>query len=63
MSEFSPSHARRLSTAEAAVYIGMSRSFLAHRRTTGGGPRRIKCGHRVVYDTRDLDAWLTANKS
>jgi hypothetical protein len=29
-------------------------------RCTGAGPIFIRLGRRVIYDTRDLDAWLNA---
>lgn len=50
----------RLSTQEAAQYVGLSRSYLEKKRLTGGGPRYAKLGTRVVYDVNDLDAWVNA---
>jgi hypothetical protein len=29
---------------------------------SGGGPAFIKLGRAVVYDTRDLDAWLASGR-
>jgi predicted DNA-binding transcriptional regulator AlpA len=52
----------RLSAAEAADYVGLSASTLSKRRVFGGGPKYLKLGRRVVYDTRDLDAWVDANR-
>ena len=53
---------RKLDTPEAAEYVGMSASTLSKRRVFGGGPRYLKLGRRVVYDTRDLEAWLDAHR-
>lgn len=53
---------RRLSERDAAVYIRMSPSFLAHDRI---GQRRIpfvKIGAAVRYCTGDLDRFLAACK-
>jgi len=30
---------------------------------TGDGPPFIRLGRAVVYDTRDLDAWLAARRA
>lgn len=62
MPDIFPPQPRRLSTAKAADYLGLSPSFLAHSRPKGDGPVFSKCGARIVYDTRDLDAWLDAHK-
>ena len=52
----------RLSTDDAGIYTGLSRQTLAKLRVYGGGPRFIKVGRRVIYDTRDLDTWLDSRK-
>ena len=52
----------RLSTDDAAVYIGLGRQTLAKLRVYGGGPRFMKLGRRVVYDSRDLDSWMESRK-
>jgi len=50
---------RRLRTPSAAEYLGLAVSTVEKLRVSGTGPRFIKAGPRaVVYDTRDLDAWL-----
>jgi predicted DNA-binding transcriptional regulator AlpA len=51
-----------LRVAEAADYIGISKSTLDKLRCYGGGPIFIKVGARVVYDRMDLDAWLAGKK-
>ena len=52
---------RGLSTAEAAQYTSVSKSFFEKARigaTETPGPQFIKVGRRVVYRRQDLDAWL-----
>jgi hypothetical protein len=55
---------RRLRQAPAAEYVGWSESTMEKKRLTGDGPPFIKLSDsgRVVYDTRDLDAWLAARR-
>jgi predicted DNA-binding transcriptional regulator AlpA len=50
------------STPEAASYCGLSRSFLNKLRCTGGGPRYVKLGRRVVYTKPDLDSWTEEHR-
>lgn len=52
----------RLDTKAAAIYSNVGWQTLAKFRVYGGGPKFIKIGRRVLYDTRDLDAWLESNK-
>lgn len=56
------SDGRRLDTAGAEDYTGLARQTLAKLRVYGGGPKYIKVGRRVIYDTRDLDEWLESRK-
>lgn len=49
---------RLLDTEQAATYVGSTRSTLEKKRMRGDGPIFLKIGRRVVYDKRDLDAWL-----
>jgi hypothetical protein len=60
-----PHFKRALSEAEAASYIGMSRSYLRQSRMDGErenrtpGPRLRRIGTRCIrYLIDDLDAWL-----
>ena len=46
-------------TAEAARYLGLSRSTLEKFRVYGGGPRYHKYLKVVRYRPEDLDAWLS----
>lgn len=53
---------RMLQTRQAAEYCGLSASTFEKLRLSGGGPRYVKLGRRVVYDPADLDAWLAENR-
>jgi excisionase family DNA binding protein len=52
----------RLTVKEAADYVRLAMSTLNALRTARRGPRFIKLGRKVLYDTKDLDAWLDRNK-
>jgi excisionase family DNA binding protein len=52
----------RLTVREAADYVRLAMSTLNALRTAGRGPRFIKLGRKVLYDTKDLDTWLDRNK-
>jgi predicted DNA-binding transcriptional regulator AlpA len=54
---------RRLRTPAAADYLGYSESTLEKKRLTGDGPTFIRLGRAVIYDTRDLEAWLAARRA
>jgi predicted DNA-binding transcriptional regulator AlpA len=62
MPEVAQNSGKMLRTKEAAPYCGSCASTFEKLRLYGGGPLYSKLGRRVVYDTRDLDAWLAANK-
>ena len=51
----------RLRIPAAAKYIGITEAALYMMRHRGDGPAYIKIGTRILYDTRELDAWLTRN--
>ena len=51
-----------LRTPQAAEYLGLSASVMEKMRLRGDGPRYAKLGRLVVYDIRDLDAWVDAHK-
>ncbi len=53
---------KRLRTADAAAYCGLSKSTFDKYRLTGEGPIFIKLGRSVVYDTGDLDSWMEDSK-
>jgi len=55
---------RRLRTPKAAEYLGCAKSTLEKKRVTGGGPPFIKLSRGVVvYDTRELDAWMAQRRA
>ncbi len=51
----------KLTTDEAARYVGVKKSTLAKWRVYGKGPRFLKLGHTVRYLRNDLDAYLAAS--
>ena len=58
-----PKHPKRRGrTADAASYIGLSKSTLEKYRVTGGGPVYASLGRIVIYDFDDLDIWVEARK-
>jgi predicted DNA-binding transcriptional regulator AlpA len=52
----------KLNAEEAAIFLGISKSWLNKKRGQGGGPQYHKFGRRVVYDLRDLELWAARNK-
>jgi len=58
-----PGTSPKLTTQEAADYLRLAASTLNKMRLTGGGPAYIKLGPcRVVYDLKDLEAWVAARR-
>jgi predicted DNA-binding transcriptional regulator AlpA len=47
-----------LTAGEAAETLGLAPSTLAKLRLSGNGPLYCKLGRRVLYRTKDLEAWL-----
>lgn len=55
--------ARALAEGDAAVYIGLSASFLrAARVGRCQGPPYLRAGRAVRYLREDLDAWLESRR-
>ena len=53
----------KLRAPGAAAYLGLSASTLAKMRLRGDGPKYAKLGRRIViYDLKDLEAWVDASK-
>jgi hypothetical protein len=53
---------QHLRTPQAAQFLGVSTSFLNHKRLTGGGPPYRKLAAKVVvYDIDDLHEWAKNN--
>ncbi|MGL5823489.1 MAG: helix-turn-helix transcriptional regulator [Nocardioides sp.] len=52
-----------MSIAQAAAYVGISKSTLYTWRTRrpGFGPRAVKAGAALRYRRSDLDAWIDAH--
>lgn len=44
----------------AAAYIGISYNHLSKLREKGRGPQYRKFGRNVLYDVKDLDAFMLA---
>jgi predicted DNA-binding transcriptional regulator AlpA len=54
---------RYLTTKQAAELLVISPATLDTWRSRGGGPTYIKAStRRILYDRRDLEAWLEARK-
>jgi predicted DNA-binding transcriptional regulator AlpA len=68
MEELAKTPVRCLSEAQAARYLGISRSTLRQGRVLGPiigrmpVPPFVKLGRRVVYLRDDLDQWLEAHR-
>ena len=45
---------------EAAAYLGISESALAHWSCHGKGPAKMLIGRRTYYVVADLDAWIAS---
>jgi len=52
----------KLTTPQAAAFVGLGVSSLEKLRVTAGGPAFLKIGRRVVYDTLDLEQWLAKHR-
>ncbi|QVI29928.1 helix-turn-helix domain-containing protein [Mycolicibacterium neoaurum] len=53
----------RLTTAQAAAYLGKPEATLRWWRHRDIGPRSYLIGRGVVYDRADLDQWLADQKA
>jgi excisionase family DNA binding protein len=49
-----------LTVHEAADYLRLSRRTLERYRTSGFGPKFVKCGRSVRYRQSDLEEWIAA---
>lgn len=52
----------KLSTPEAAHYLGLSPSYLKKLRKAGEGPVLFAFGRRYIYRREDLDAYAAAHR-
>lgn len=55
-----PNDPELISRPEAAAYLGVSVSSLAHWSMNGLGPVFVKLGRRAWYRQSALDAWIDA---
>ncbi len=49
-----------MTTAEFADLVRSSEGTVRYWRHVGKGPRSFRVGKRVLYDIRDVEAWLEA---
>lgn len=52
----------RLTTQEAAEYLGQKQQTLANWRSQGTGPGFYKVGSSVQYRVSDLEDWIEAHR-
>lgn len=52
----------RMNRAAAALYLGLSISWLVHAEAIGSGPASVHIGRRVWYFRADLDAFVQSNR-
>jgi len=43
---------------QAAIFLGMSISWMQRTRWEGGGPPYVKINHAVRYRQNDLEKWI-----
>ena len=55
---YRPQNRYLLTRQEAADYLGVSQSSLAHWPAKGAGPRQRVIGRSAYYHVADLDAWM-----
>jgi hypothetical protein len=53
---------RYLEPPDAAKFTNLSTTFLARARVDGNGPTFVKVGRKILYETRDLVAWMNSQK-
>jgi excisionase family DNA binding protein len=49
-----------LTVHEAADYLRLSQRTLERLRTSGLGPKFVKCGRSIRYRLTDLDQWIAS---
>lgn len=55
--------AGRMTTGEAALFLGLSVRTLELWRQKGLGPKYLRLGHSIRYDIDDLNAYLRSCQS
>lgn len=53
---------RRFSEREAAEFLGVQYQTLKNWRTAGRGPSFYRVGTKIVFDARDLEAWMSQRR-
>lgn len=53
---------RFMDTESAATYCGSKPATLIKYRWLGQGPAFVKLGRKVLYETAELDRWITASR-
>lgn len=51
-----------MTTNEVADLVRTSPETVRYWRHIGTGPKSFKVGRRVLYDSADVDSWLTEQK-
>jgi hypothetical protein len=51
-----------LKTADAARYLGVSKSWLDKKRCDGSGPVYSRIGGTIIYRTEDLDLFVECRR-
>ena len=51
-----------LRVEEVADEVGLTPAAIYSLRFRGRGPRAIRIGRRLLFDRRDVDAWIEENR-
>jgi predicted DNA-binding transcriptional regulator AlpA len=51
-----------IKTKQLSEHTGLPEVFFRRARISGDGPAFIKLGKTVLYDLKDVDAWIEARK-
>jgi excisionase family DNA binding protein len=49
-----------LTQRQAAALLCLSERTLERFRTSGGGPRFVRCGRSIRYRLSDVEAWIAS---
>lgn len=60
--EAETSYQRYVSEVQLEKMTGRSRKSWQRDRIKGGGIKFIRCGGKILYDMKDVEAWMEANK-
>ncbi len=62
MTEHSSDYQRYITEIKLEEMTGRSRKSWQRDRIKGGGIKFIRCGGKILYDLRDVEAYMEANK-